>query len=137
MGVRRPLALGQHVLHAYRLQHGTHGTAGDDTRTGSGRTNHHLRTAETHLLLVGNRTVDDRHLDEVLLGILDTLGDGRLHLRSLTQTVAHNAVFVTHDDDRREAECTTTLRYLGNTLDAYEPVFKLEVACTHFLYVRI
>ena len=137
MGVRRTLALGKHVLDTHRLQHGTHGTAGDDTRTGSGRTNHHERTAETRLLLVGDRTVDHRDLDEVLLGILHALGDGRLYLRSLAQAVAYHAVLVTDDDDGRKTERATTLRNLGNTLDADEPVLEFEIARAYFLYVGI
>lgn len=61
----------------------------------------------------------------------------RLNLRSLAQTVAYDAVLVTDDDNGRETECTTSLGYLGNTLNAYESVLKLEIASAYFLYVGI
>ena len=137
MGVRRALALGQHVLHAYRLQDGTHGTAGDDTRTGSGRTDHHERTVIAELLLVRNRTVNNRDLDEVFLGILHAFGDGGLHLRGLAQAVTYDAVLVAHDHDGREAERTTTLGHLRDTLDADETVLEFQIARANFLYVGI
>ena len=86
---------------------------------------------------MGDRAVDHRDLDEVLLGILHALGDGRLHLRSLAQAVAYHAVLVTYDDDGRKTERATTLRNLGNTLDADETVLEFEVARAYFLYVGI
>mgnify|MGYP006913767445 CR=1 FL=1 len=108
-----------------------------DTRTGSGRTNHHERAAETLLLLVGNRSVDYRDLHEVLLGILHALGDGCLHLRSLAQAIAYDAVLVTYDDDGRKTERATALRHLRNALDAHEAVLEFEIARAYFLYIGI
>ena len=112
-------------------------TDSSTARTGSGRADHDERTAETELLLVGNRTVDNGDLHKVLLCVLHAFGDGRLNLRSLAQTVAYDAVLVTDDDNGRETECTTSLGYLGNTLNAYESVLKLEIASAYFLYVGI
>ena len=86
---------------------------------------------------MGNRTVDNGDLHQVLLCVLYALGDGRLNLRSLAQAVAHDTVLVTYDDNGRETECATSLGYLGNTLNAYESVLKLEVASAYFLYVGI
>ena len=113
------------------------GPAGNNPGPGSRRTNHHQRTAETHLLLVGNRTVDYGNLHQVFLGILHAFGNSRSNLRSLTQTVAYHTILVADDHDGREAERATALRYLGNTLNAYEPVFELEVACAYFLHIGI
>lgn len=86
---------------------------------------------------MGNRTVDNGDLHKILLCVLHAFGDGRLNLRSLAQTVAYDAVLVTDDDNGRETECTTSLGYLGNTLNAYESVLKLEIASAYFLYVGI
>ena len=86
---------------------------------------------------MGDRTVDNRNLHQVLLRVLHALGDGRLNLRSLAQAVAYDTVFVTYDDDGRETERAATLRNLGNTLDADEPVLEFEIARAYFLYVGI
>ena len=86
---------------------------------------------------MGDRTVDNRNLHQVLLCVLHALGDGRLNLRSLTQAVAHDAVFVADDDDGRETERAATLRNLGNALDADETVLEFEIARAYFLYVGI
>ena len=83
MGVRRTLALRKHVLNADRLQNGTHGTSGYDTRTGGGRTYHHQRAAEAHLLLVRDRSVDHGNLHQILLCILYALGDEGVELLEL------------------------------------------------------
>ena len=77
------------------------------------------------------------NLHQVFLGILHAFGNSRSNLRSLTQTVAYHTILVADDHDGREAERATALRYLGNTLNAYEPVFELEVACAYFLHIGI
>ena len=62
---------------------------------------------------------------------------GALTVLDAAQAVAHDTVLITYDDNGRETECATSLGYLGNTLNAYESVLKLEVAGAYFLYVGI
>ena len=137
MRVRRTFALRKHVADTDALKHGTHGASGDYAGTGSGRTDHHQRTAVTGFLFVRDRSVQHGNFNKVFLRIFNPFGNGGGHFAGFAEAVAYDAVFVTYHNDCRKAECATTLGYLGNALDAYEPVFKLEVACTHFLYVRI
>src|SRR4029453_10022944 len=58
----------------------------------------------------------------VLLGLLDALGDGRGHLLGLSVSDADRAVAVAHDHQGGEAEATTTLDDLGDTVDRDDPL---------------
>src|SRR5581483_750631 len=61
--------------------------------------------------------LDPGDLEEVLLGLLNALGDGGRHLLGLAVSDAHGAVTVAHHDQRGEAEATTTLDNLGDAVD--------------------
>src|SRR5690606_11352827 len=56
-------------------------------------------------------------LEEVLLGLLDTLGDRRGHLLRLAVADADGAVAVAHHDERGEAEAAAALDDLGDAVD--------------------
>lgn len=86
---------------------------------------------------MGNRTVDNGDLHQVLLCVLHALGDGPTEPPKPCPGRSHDTILVTYDDNGRETECATSLGYLGNTLNAYESVLKLEVAGAYFLYVGI
>ena len=66
---------------------------------------------------VRDGALDAGNPEEVLLGLLDTLGDGRGNLLGLAVTDTYRAVAVADDDQRGEAEATTTLDDLGDTVD--------------------
>src|SRR5213078_1917192 len=66
---------------------------------------------------VGDRPLDPRHLEEVLLGLLDALGDRGRDLLGLAVADADHAVTVADDHQGGEAEATTTLDDLGDTVD--------------------
>src|SRR3712207_2541219 len=102
--VRRPEALGEHVVDAGALEHGTHRTTGDDPGTGAGRLEQHDAGRRLTLHGVRDGAGDARHLVEVLLGLLDALGDGRGHLLGLAVADAHGAVAVAHDHQGGRSE---------------------------------
>ena len=137
VGVRRTFALRQDVLDTHALEAGTHGPAGDHTGNGSCRTDNDLTAVVTERLIVATSTVAARDLHAYLLALSPALGHGSGYLAGLAQTETYDAVLVTYHNDCRKAECTTTFRYLGNALYAYESVFQLEVARSYFLYVGI
>src|SRR5262249_31094419 len=74
---------GQHVVHARALQHCAHRAAGDDAGTGAGGLEQHHAGRGLTLHRVRDRAADARDAEEVLLGRLDALGDGRGPLRGL------------------------------------------------------
>src|SRR5215218_8699932 len=115
--VRRAEALGEHVVDARALEHGTHRAAGDDTGTGAGRLEQHDTGRRLTLHRVRDGAGDAGHLVEVLLGLLDTLGDRRGHLLGLAVADAHGAVAVADDHQGGEAEAPTTLDDLRDAVD--------------------
>src|SRR3954470_22283998 len=115
--VRGTQALRQHVVDTGALEHGTHRTAGDDTSTGAGRLQQHDTGGRLTLHRVRDGAGDARHGVEVLLGLLDALGDRRGHLLGLAVAHADLAVAVAHDHQGGEAEASTTLDDLGHAVD--------------------
>jgi len=57
---------------------------------------------------------DARDAEEVLLRLLDALGDGGRDLAGLAVADAHQSVAVSDDHERGEAEATTALDDLGH-----------------------
>src|SRR3954451_4712539 len=117
--VRGTQALGEHVVDAGALEHGTHRATGDDTGTGAGRLEQHHTGRRLTLHRVRDGAGDAGHLVEVLLGLLDALGDGRGHLLGLAVADTHGAVAVAHDHQRGEAEAPTALDDLGHAVDGH------------------
>src|SRR5580698_301602 len=115
--VGRALRLRQHVADAGALEHGAHRAAGDDAGTWAGRLEQHHAGRRLTADGVRDRGGDARHPEEVLLGLLDALGDRRGHLLGLSVVDTDHAVAVPHHDKRGEAEPTTTLDHLGHAVD--------------------
>src|SRR5882757_10969428 len=119
--VVRAERLGQDVVDAGALQHGAHRATGDDAGTGAGRLEQHDAGRGLTRDRVRDRLLDARHLEEVLLGFLDTLGDRRRHLLGLAVADADGAVTVADDHQGREAEPASALDDLGHPVDGHEP----------------
>ena len=104
-------------MDAGALEHGAHRATGDDTGTGSGRTQQDDAGGLLALDRVRDGALDPGDLEEGLLGLLDALGDRRGHLLGLAVADADHAVAVADDHEGGEAEATTTLDDLGDTVD--------------------
>src|SRR5829696_6232489 len=115
--VRRPEALGEHVVDARALEDGAHRATGDDTGTGAGRLEQHDTGRRLTLHRVRDGARDARHGVEVLLGLLDALGDRRGHLLGLAVADADLAVAVADDHQGGEAEAPSALDDLGHAVD--------------------
>src|SRR5262249_56726004 len=97
---------------------------GDDAGTGAGGLEqHHARRGLT-LHGVRDRAADARDAEEMLLGRLDALGDGRGHLLGLPVPDTDHAVAVADHHQGREAEPAATLDHLGHPVDGH---YSLEV----------
>src|SRR6185369_14545629 len=120
--VRRAERLRQHVVDAGALQHGADRAAGDDAGTGAGRLEQYDAGRRLALDRVRDRALDARHLEEVLLGLLDALGDRRGHLLGLAVADADGAVAVADHDQRGEAEPAAALDDLGHPVDRDDPL---------------
>src|SRR6185437_7458582 len=96
---------------------GAHRATGDDAGTWAGRLEQYDARGGLTLHGVRDGALDPRDLEEVLLGLLDALGDRRGHLLGLAVADADLTLAVTDDDQRGEAEPATTLHDLGDTVD--------------------
>src|SRR6185369_1529298 len=71
---------------------------------------------------VRDSALDAGDLEEVLLGLLDALGDRGRHLLGLAVADADGAVAVAHHNKCGEAEAATTLDDLGHAVDGDDPL---------------
>src|SRR5699024_5172859 len=71
---------------------------------------------------VRDRLLDHRDAEEVLLRLLDTLGDRRGHFLGLAVADADGAFTVADHHEGGEAEATTTLHDLGDAVDGNHPL---------------
>ena len=118
------VALGADILHARKLQHGTSRAAGDYAGALGSRHQHNLTGAEEADRLVRDRSADQRHGHEMFLCVFRALADGFGNFRSLADANADATLFVADDHQRSEAEVTSTLDNLGNTVDGNELLFE-------------
>src|SRR3954453_3371254 len=93
------------------------GPAGDDPVTRAGRLEAHAAGRRLTLHGVRDGAGDPGHPVEVLLGLLDALGDRRGHLLGLAVADTDGAVTVADDDQRGEAEAPAALDDLGHAVD--------------------
>src|SRR4029079_7734252 len=119
-GVVRAQGLGQHVVDTGALEHRTHRTTGDDAGTRSGRTQQDHACGSLTPDRVRNGALDARDLEDLLLGLLDTLGDGRGNFLGLAIADAHGAIAIADHDERGEAEATATLDDFGDAVDGHD-----------------
>src|SRR5262249_37359711 len=113
---------GEHVVDTGALQHGTHRTTGDHTGTGAGRLEQHDATGVLTLGRVRDGRADPGDLEEVLLGLLDALGDGGRYLLGLAVPDPDGTLPVAPHDQRGEAEPTPALDDLGHPVDRHDPL---------------
>src|SRR3954468_15651674 len=104
-------------MDASSLEHSTHRSTSNDASTWRSRLEQHDASSGFALHGVRDRALDSRHLEEALLGFFNALGDCRWHLFGLAITDANCPVTVTDDDQRGEAEPTTTFDDLGHAVD--------------------
>ena len=122
MGIGRSLGLSQNVLDACTLKYGTHGTTGHNSRTfGSGK-NQYVSSTELSSLLVGNRSLDDGNLHQILLGSLNTLGNCSRNFTGLTKTAADYPFTVSDNNDGGKGKGATTFGYLNYAIDSNQSI---------------
>jgi len=129
VGVGRTFGLIQDVVNACRLQNGTHSTTGFYSGTVSSGLDLNLRNTELSELLVRDSTLENRHLDEVLLGSLGSFLHSSGNLTCFTQTVTYNSVFISNNYDSCESEGTSTLGNFRYAVDSDQTLLELEVLC--------
>src|SRR5699024_9903473 len=118
--VGRAERLGEHVVHSGALEDGAHRTAGDHTGAGGGGAQQDDACRILTLDRVHHGALDAGDAEEVLLRLLDTLGDRRGDLLGLAVADADGAVAVTHHHEGGEGEPTAALDDLRHAVDAHD-----------------
>src|SRR6056297_4137502 len=123
VGVLRTDRLGDHVLHAKHLEHGTHRTTGDDAGTGRRGAHDDLAGAVTAIaVMVQGATLAQRYADHLALGLFGGLADRLGHLFGLALAEADTALLIAHDHQCREPEALAALHGFGHPVDRYETI---------------
>ena len=73
---------------------------------------------------MGDRGAQNRHVDQVLFGVLGALADRLGNFSGLAHARAHTAFFIADHNQRREAEVAAALDDLGNAVDGNELLFE-------------
>lgn len=76
---------------------------------------------------MGNCTLENGNLDQILLCCLNTLGNGGSNLASLAQAVTNDTLTVTNHYNSSESESTATLGNLDNTIDSNQSILNSSV----------
>src|SRR5581483_2115411 len=134
--------LGENVVDPRRFDDGAHRAARDDAGAVRRRLQQHAPGAEAAGDLVRDRRALLRHADQTLLRRLDALLDGRRDFLRLPHAEADDAVAVTDDDERREAQVLAALDDLRHAVDRDDGVLDIELrridsfASTHALKLQ-
>ncbi len=127
MRIGRSQRLCQNVRYTGAFQHGAHRTSGNNTRTMSSGSEQYLRRTFLGQLIVRDRTVHDRNLDQVLLCVFDPFRDRFLDFLSLTQTMTDYTAFIADYHQGREAESPSAFRCFHNAIDSNHLLLQLQV----------
>src|SRR5262249_49193138 len=121
--------LRHHVLHAERLEHRAHRTAGDDTGAGwRGAQEHAAGAMAAPYVVMERAALAQRHAHAVALGGIGRLADRLGHLARLAVAEAAPALLVADYDQRGEAKPAAALDHLGDAVDVHELVDEFAVA---------
>ena len=123
--IGRALRLSQDILHTYTFKNGTHCTASYDTSTLRGRAKQNLGTAELCNLLMRDRTLNDRNLDQIFLGGLYALRNCSSNFSGLTKAITNDAFSIAYYYNSSKRESTATLSYLDYAIDSNQSIFQL------------
>src|SRR5260221_576113 len=99
--------------------------SGDDAGAFRRGLEQNLRRAVAADDLVRNRGALEIQLDQIFLGLLDTLFDGHRNFAGFAHSEAGMAVIVANDDERGKAEVLAALDDFGDAIDGDNVVLQL------------
>ena len=121
-----PERLGEDVVDPGQLEHRAHAAAGDHAGSLGGRPDEHPRGIEAAENLVGDRRAVLRHREQVLLRVVDGLGDRERNLARLAVADADAVDLVADHDERGEREPPAALDHLGDAVDLNDAFLEVD-----------
>jgi hypothetical protein len=125
-GVGATQRFGEDITNAHSLHDRAHRTTSDNTGTGRRRFEHNFRSAVVSLDHERDRRTSQRHHDQVLFGILNTLADSLSILSRFAQAVAYMTIMIADNNQRADAETATALDHLGDAAHLHDSLFKVQ-----------
>ena len=68
-------------------------------------------------------TIQNGNFHQILLGCFHAFGNGCCYFSSLTKSPTNDTITITNYNNGSESKRSTTLSYLGNTIDSNQSVF--------------
>src|SRR6266487_5215420 len=121
------IALGEQVLDAGGLDDRAHAAPGDYASAGRGGDEPNLGSREHGLDLVRDRRPGERYMNDVTLRGLDPFADRLRHLAGFPHPDADVAFAVADDDHRAEAEASSALNHLRDSVDLDDALFEFKL----------
>ena len=122
-GILGSQRFGENVFDTGRFHNGTDGFSTDQAGTRTGRTQQNLSATEMGINFMRDGILLGCDTGHRGLGVFPTLFNGIADFGTLTQADSHPTTAITGDDERAEAETSTTFDNLGGTVNK-----------NHFLY---
>ncbi len=128
--VGRTFRLCQTVLNTNALQNGAHCTTSHNTGTGRGGFDEYFSTSKLCNLLMRNSTIQYGNLNQVFLCSFYALCNSSGYFPCFTKAPTNDTILITHNNNCRECESSTTFRNLCNAIDSNQLILQLNIACT-------
>jgi len=130
-----PERLREDIANARCFDYRSNGASGDNTGAGGGRLKQYLGGGKIMAHHEWNRGSNQRHLNEVFLGILDALLDGIGNFAGLAQTHADMAGSISDYYQRAIAKAAASLDYLRDAGNLDNGLFQVEPVCVNFWHI--
>src|SRR4030095_9277991 len=113
----------QDVRNTGTFKNSTHATSRNYSSTCSSGFYQYLCRSFFRPLVVRNSSMHYRHLNKILLRILNTLCNCFLHFFRFSEPMSHYTVFIPHYNKSRKTKCATSLCGFHHTVDSNDFLF--------------
>jgi hypothetical protein len=125
--ISAPKRLRNNVVGANQLYDGTHGTTGDNPRALYSRLEQHMFAAKQSVHFMRNRSRFQRHMDQVLLRLLDRFCNGHRDFGCLPFSDPNPPLSITDYNKGTEVEALPAFDDFRDTVDEHHFIFEVQL----------